>query len=70
MIRNSFVHLVDIPGGNQQIFPASKPPAPQLHVHERTVAKKVSSILQKFHLANRTQAALYAVREGVNRIAR
>lgn len=39
--------------------------AAQLHVHERTVAKKVSSILQKLHLANRTQAALYAVREGL-----
>lgn len=39
--------------------------AAQLHIHERTVAKKVSSILQKLHLANRTQAALYAVREGL-----
>jgi len=39
--------------------------ARELHVHERTIAKKVSSILQKLHLANRTQAALYAVREGI-----
>lgn len=34
-------------------------------VHERTVAKYVSSILDKLHLANRTQAALYAIREGL-----
>ena len=34
-----------------------------LVVHERTVAKYVSSILEKLQLANRTQAALYAIRE-------
>jgi NarL family two-component system response regulator LiaR len=34
-------------------------------IHERTVAKYVSSILDKLHLANRTQAALYALREGL-----
>ena len=34
-------------------------------VHERTVAKYVSSVLEKLQLANRTQAALYAVREGI-----
>jgi NarL family two-component system response regulator LiaR len=34
-------------------------------VHERTIAKYVSSILNKLHLANRTQAALYALREGL-----
>jgi NarL family two-component system response regulator LiaR len=36
-----------------------------LSIHERTVAKYVGSILAKLHLANRTQAALYAVREGL-----
>jgi NarL family two-component system response regulator LiaR len=36
-----------------------------LSVAERTIAKYVSSILEKLHLANRTQAALYAVREGL-----
>jgi NarL family two-component system response regulator LiaR len=36
-----------------------------LVIHERTVAKYVSSILDKLHLANRTQAALYALREGL-----
>lgn len=36
-----------------------------LFVHERTVAKYVSSVLEKLQLANRTQAALYAVREGL-----
>ena len=39
--------------------------AMSLSVHERTVAKYVSNILDKLHLANRTQAALYAVREGL-----
>jgi len=34
-------------------------------VHERTVAKYVSNVLDKLHLANRTQAALYAIREGL-----
>jgi NarL family two-component system response regulator LiaR len=38
--------------------------AEELVIHERTVAKYVSSILGKLHLANRTQAALYALREG------
>ena len=36
-----------------------------LFVHERTVAKYVSTILEKLQLANRTQAALYAIREGL-----
>ena len=39
--------------------------AAALSVHERTIAKYVSNILDKLHLANRTQAALYAVREGL-----
>ena len=39
--------------------------ASQLVVDERTVAKYVSSILSKLHVVNRTQAALYAVREGL-----
>jgi NarL family two-component system response regulator LiaR len=39
--------------------------ATALFIHERTVAKYVSSILDKLHLANRTQAALYALREGL-----
>jgi NarL family two-component system response regulator LiaR len=39
--------------------------ADDLHVHDRTVAKYVSSILEKLQLANRTQAALYAIREGL-----
>lgn len=39
--------------------------AGQLHVTERTVGKHVSNILDKLHLANRTQAALYALREGL-----
>ncbi|MFM8427355.1 MAG: response regulator [Chloroflexota bacterium] len=40
--------------------------AATLFVHERTVAKHVSNILEKLQLANRTQAALYAVREGIS----
>jgi NarL family two-component system response regulator LiaR len=37
----------------------------KLSVNERTIAKYVSSILNKLHLANRTQAALYAIKEGL-----
>ena len=37
-------------------------------VQERTVAKYVSSILDKLHLANRTQAALYAIRWGLTEV--
>ena len=39
--------------------------AQEMSVHERTVAKYVSNILNKLHLANRTQVALYAIREGL-----
>jgi NarL family two-component system response regulator LiaR len=39
--------------------------ATELVVHERTIAKYVSNILNKLHLANRTQAALYAIHEGL-----
>jgi NarL family two-component system response regulator LiaR len=39
--------------------------AQELVVHERTIAKYVSSILNKLHVTNRTQAALYAIREGL-----
>src|SRR5512142_233690 len=39
--------------------------ASNLVVHERTIAKYVSSILNKLHVANRTPAALYAIREGL-----
>jgi NarL family two-component system response regulator LiaR len=39
--------------------------AGQLVISERTVRTHVSHILDKLHLANRTQAALYALREGL-----
>ncbi|MGE5250365.1 MAG: response regulator [Bacteroidota bacterium] len=39
--------------------------ATTLFVHERTIAKYVSNILDKLHVTNRTQAALYAIREGL-----
>jgi two-component system, NarL family, response regulator LiaR len=39
--------------------------AAALVVNDRTVAKHVTSILGKLHLANRTQAALYALRNGI-----
>lgn len=42
--------------------------AQALFIHERTVAKYVSSILEKLHLANRTQAALYALKQGLARL--
>jgi len=37
----------------------------QLYLSERTVGKYASNILDKLHLANRTQAALYALRTGI-----
>jgi NarL family two-component system response regulator LiaR len=39
--------------------------AEQFVISERTVRTHVSNILAKLHLANRTQAALYALREGL-----
>jgi two-component system, NarL family, response regulator LiaR len=39
--------------------------ADRLTISEKTVRSHVSSILSKLHLANRTQAALYALREGI-----
>ena len=39
--------------------------ADQLVIAEGTAAKHVCNILEKLHLANRTQAALYALREGL-----
>ena len=41
--------------------------AGRLALSERTVRTHVSQILTKLHLANRTQAALYALREGLAR---
>ena len=42
---------------------ANKAIALELGIAEKTVRTHVSNILQKLHLADRTQAALYAVRE-------
>ncbi len=39
--------------------------AQNLTISKRTVGKHVSNILEKLHLANRTQAALYALRRGL-----
>jgi two-component system, NarL family, response regulator LiaR len=39
--------------------------ADQLYISEKTVRTHVSHILTKLHLANRTQAALYALRKGI-----
>lgn len=39
--------------------------AERLVISERTVGNHIGSILSKLHLANRTQAALYALREGI-----
>lgn len=42
--------------------------AERLVISERTVRTHVSHILDKLHLANRTQMALYAVREGIAKL--
>lgn len=42
--------------------------ANELVISEKTVRTHVSNILSKLHLANRTQAALYALREGIARL--
>ncbi len=47
---------------------SNKEIASAMFVHERTVAKHVSSILVKLQVASRTQAALYAVREGLTEV--
>jgi NarL family two-component system response regulator LiaR len=39
--------------------------AERLVISERTVGNHIGNILSKLHLANRTQAALYALREGI-----
>jgi NarL family two-component system response regulator LiaR len=39
--------------------------AATLVISEYTVSRHVNSILQKLHLANRTQAVLYALRTGL-----
>jgi NarL family two-component system response regulator LiaR len=39
--------------------------AEQLVISERTVGNHIGNILSKLHLANRTQAALYALRQGL-----
>ena len=52
------LRLVAQGASNQQIAAA-------LGISEATVRKHVSSVLSKLHLASRTQAALYALREGL-----
>jgi two-component system, NarL family, response regulator LiaR len=44
---------------------ANKEIARDLRIGDRTVRTHISSILGKLGLASRTQAALYAVREGL-----
>ncbi len=44
--------------------------ADRLIISERTVCVHITSILGKLHLANRTQAALYALREGLASLER
>ena len=39
--------------------------AKELTLHERTIVKYATNIFEKLHLANRTQAALYALRQGL-----
>jgi DNA-binding NarL/FixJ family response regulator len=44
--------------------------AAELAISERTARTHVSSILRKLHLSSRTQAALWAVREGLVEVDR
>ncbi len=44
---------------------SNKEIAQELVLSEKTVKTHVSNILQKLHLSDRTQAALYAVRQGI-----
>ncbi len=44
---------------------SNKEIAKELTVSEKTVKTHVSNVLAKLHLADRTQAALYAVRRGL-----
>jgi two-component system, NarL family, response regulator LiaR len=44
---------------------ANKVIADRLEIAERTVRTHVSNILEKLHLANRTQATLYALKKGI-----
>ena len=43
--------------------------AEELVISERTARTHISNILAKLHLANRTQAALYALRQGIANLA-
>jgi DNA-binding NarL/FixJ family response regulator len=49
---------------------ANKEIATELSISERTARSHVSNILAKLHLGSRTQAALWAVREGVVKVVR
>ena len=53
------LHLVATGLSNQQI-------ADELNIAEVTVRTHMSNILSKLHLANRVQATLYALREGIS----
>lgn len=44
---------------------ANKVIADRLNITERTARTHVSNILEKLHLANRTQATLYAIKKGI-----
>ena len=44
--------------------------AETLTVSTRTVTTHVRNILDKLHLANRTQAALYAIEQGISDVSR
>lgn len=55
------LRLIAMGLGNQEI-------AEELVIGESTVRNHVSAILGKLHLANRTQAALYALRSGIAKL--
>jgi len=56
--ERDILQLVAEGASNQEI-------AQQLHLSEKTVRNRLSVIFDKLHVNNRTQAALYAMREGL-----
>lgn len=60
--EKEILHLVAQGASNQEI-------AKKLEISEKTVRNRLSVIFDKLHINNRTEAALYALREGYARLS-